>query len=330
MKKRGIVSFFILIFGFAALSLWLYTVVVKVGADLRPTSPYLEYGYYGVVLVFFFFFFLRPFFLVLLSPSFQMQPLRKVKKEDIVSVKEENYQNMRKMSQRLIQKKLVNTEHIEALKLQLRQPSPDFETRYQTMQDTIRNALDEDLKKDIRKIIITAARDTLYLTSLSQNKFVDVLVVIVNNFRLTKKIVVRCGFRPSYFKLVRFYINVAISSLIADGAQSIDLGSLLGSSIKGLTKPILGSLLDGTVNAFFMLRTGFLVRNFIFEDHRTEAKEIDLTRSALMEAVAAVPELTISTVIQPIVDVLKGTIITPTRDIFKKLFHDEGLEPSEE
>jgi hypothetical protein len=106
MKKRGIVSFFILIFGFAALSLWLYTVVVKVGTDLRPTSPYLEYGYYGVVLVFFFFFFLRPFFLVLLSPSFQMQPLRKVKKEDIVSVKEENYQNMRKMKWMKIGRKI--------------------------------------------------------------------------------------------------------------------------------------------------------------------------------------------------------------------------------
>ena len=142
-----------------------------------------------------------------------MQPLRKVKKEDIVSVKEENYQNMRKMSQRLIQKKLVNAEHIEALKLQLRQPSPDFETRYQTMQDTIRNALDEDLKKDIRKIIITAARDTLYLTSLSQ-KICRCISSNSQTFPTNKENCRTMWIPPSYFKLVRFYINVAISSLM--------------------------------------------------------------------------------------------------------------------
>ena len=50
----------------------------------------------------------------------------------------------------------------------------------------------------------------MYLTALSQNSFVDILVVVVNNFNMIKKIVIRCGFRPSYVKLMKLYFNVIL------------------------------------------------------------------------------------------------------------------------
>ena len=189
-----------------------------------------------------------------------------------------------------------------------------------SFQKVLVKVLNEDIKKDIRDIIIDSAKDTLYLTSLSQNGLVDALIVLVNNFRMLKKIVIRCGFRPSFFRLFKFYCNVGISSLVADGAEQIDIQSMLGSAVKSFAKPIIESLVSGGVNAFLMLRTGFLARNYIFLDAEEANGKEEATQGAILDATAALPELTIKSVLTPVANAVNNTIVNPTKTAVKTLF----------
>ena len=66
-------------------------------------------------------------------------------------------------------------------------------------------------RKNIDELVVNSAKDTLILTAMSQNGFVDFIVVLTNNFRMIKKIIVMCGFRPTFMRTLKLYINVFFS-----------------------------------------------------------------------------------------------------------------------
>ncbi len=331
MKKRNIVSLFLIIVGFSAFLLWILAKAYEVGGELTSISVYLEYFYYVAVSVIAYLLLVRPFLIVMFSPSFSLDIIsHKLTGEQKRRVIAKNYKQLRKYANRLVNKKLISDENIELVKNELKRKDGTLKEKYLSIKKLLDNITTKDLKKDIRKIVVNSARDTLYLTSLSQNGFIDVLVVVINNFRMLKRIVVRCGFRPSFLRLFKFYVNVSLSSLIADGSQKMDYNALLGNSLKGITKPIVGSLLDGLVNAFFMLRSGFLARNYIFDEFKDEKEKMNVMNSAFVEAAAALPELTVSSVLKPISDALVGTIVNPTKKVVKTLFSKEKEDILEE
>lgn len=321
MKKRNLVSCFVIIIGFIAFLLWVVSGAFKIGNNLKNINAYLQYFYYFTALVVIYYLLIKPFFTVMFAPSFSLERINKklegTQKKHVVA---NNYKKLRKLSSRLIKKKLVNSENKNLLKAELKRKDGTLVEKYTSLKNIIDKVINKDLKKDIREIVVNASKDTLYLTSLSQNSFIDVLIVVINNFRLLKKIVIRCGFRPSFFRLLKFYINVSFSALLADGAQKMDMNSVFGNTLKGLAKPVVGSLLDGSVNAFFMLRTGFLARNYILEECSDEDKKDEVRRSAFIDAAAALPELTINSIIAPVKDAIVGGVVNPTKKAVKELF----------
>ncbi len=321
MKKKNIISCLFIILGFVAFLLWVISSAFKIGNNLKEISVYLQYVYYVTALIVIYFLLIKPFLVVMFAPSFSLERINKTlegKQKKVVVAN--NYKKLRKLANRLIKKNLVNEENKKLLKNELKKKEGTLVEKYLSLKELIDNCINKNLKSDIRSIVINASRDTLYLTSISQNSFIDVLVVVINNFRLLKKIVLRCGFRPSFMRLLKFYINVSFSALIADGAQKIDVNSVFGNALKGLAKPVVGSLLDGTVNAFFMLRTGFLARNYILEEcDDTDSKE-SIRRSAFIDASAAIPELTVQTIIAPVTQAIMGGVVNPTKKAVKDLF----------
>lgn len=307
-----------------SLLLWVVSKAFVIGADLKEISIYLQYGYYVSVLVATYFLLVRPFLIVMFAPTFTLEDIsKKLEGKQKRSVIAKNYLNLRKYAKRLINKKLISDNNIILLKEELIKKEGTLVEKYLSLKKLLNDTTNKNIKKDIRKIIIETAKDTLYLSAISQNSFLDILIVIINNFRLLKKIVRRCGFRPSFFRLLKFYMNVSFSSLIADGSQKMDINSLFGSSLKGISKPIVGSLLDGVINSFFMLRSGFLAQHYIFEEYKDEKEKLNVMNSAFMEAAAALPELTVASIVKPISDAIIGTVINPTRYIVKKLFSKE-------
>ena len=321
MRKKNLIACTFIVLGFIAFLLWVVSSVFKIGNNLEEISVYFKYFYYFVALIVIYFLLVKPFLVVMFAPSFSLEKINKKlegkQKKKVVAT---NYKNLRKLANRMVKKNIVNEEKKELLKEELKKKEGNLVDKYTSLKSIVDECLNKDLKKDLRSIIINASKDTLYLTSISQNGFVDILVVVVNNFRLLKKIVVRCGFRPSFMRLFKFYINVSFSALIADGAQKMDVNNIFGGALKGLAKPVVGSLLEGSVNAFFMLRTGFLARNYILDECDDEESRSESRRSALIDASSALPELVVQSVITPVTQVVMNGVVNPTKKAVKDLF----------
>ena len=95
---------------------------------------------------------------------------------------------------------------------------------------------------------------------------------------------------------------------------------MLGSTINSIAKPVVGSLIDGTINAFFMLRTGFLAKGYFFSEYNNENEKDEIQNSAFLEATTALPELTIASIFSPLNNLFQKGIINPTKTAVNKLF----------
>ena len=321
-KDRNFISLVFIILGFVALLLWMVSLVFETATKIEAMEiPYLVYVYYVASVALIGYFVIYPFLVVMFSPTFSFHstvaPLKGTQKRKTI---ENHYNKMAKFAKKLMRKSRINAENCELLRAELNRKDLELAEKDTSLQKTLMHVLNKDIKKDIRAIIIDSSKDTLYLTSLSQNGLVDALIVAVNNFRMLKKIVVRCGFRPSFFRLFKFYCNVALSSLIADGAEKIDIQSMLGSAVKSFAKPLVESLVSGGVNAFLMLRTGFLASNYIFLDAEEANGKEQATQGAILDATAALPELTVRSVLTPVANAVNNTIVNPTKAAVKTLF----------
>jgi len=319
-KKKNFISLLIILLGLVGVVLWTMSLMIKTGARLEGKIPYIEYVYYVCASSLVLFLIVKPTLEVLFSPSYSLEILSKrlagTQKRKVVK---RNYKQLRRMSKRLIRKKLIDAKSISLLSDELSRKDKDLGVKYVDLKEAVDVVVNKSIKKDIKKIVVDSAKNTMYLTSLSQNNIVDIFIVLVTNFRMLKKIVTRCGFRPSFFRLLKFYINVSFHALIADGVQKIDLTTMFGDSIKGLAKPVVGSLLEGSVNAFFMLRSGFLAKNYIFEEYSDKNSREKITNSAFVEAASVLPDLTVETVVKPIVNTINNTVVSPTKKAVKKL-----------
>lgn len=319
-KGRNIISLIFILLGFVAFMLWIVSIVFDVANRIENLNiPYLVYVYYAAASAFIIYFIIHPFCSVLFAPTFNFKAsyiplLGKQSRKNV----EKHYKKMCKFSKRLIRYKSINEENVLLLKEELKKKNLELVEKDTSLQKLLQKIIVSDIQKDIKDIIISSSRDTMYLTALSQNGFVDALVVIVNNFRMLKKIVIRCGFRPSFFRLLKFYINVGVSSMLAEGLEKIDMSSLLGGSLNTIAKPLVGSVMNGAINALTMLRMGFLARNYIFINTKDEKEEA--VNGAFLEAIKVLPELVVKSVLTPITKAVSNTIVSPTKKVVKTLF----------
>ena len=160
------------------------------------------------------------------------------------------------------------------------------------------------IRKNIDELVVNSAKDTLILTAMSQNGFIDFIVVLSNNFRMIKKIIIMCGFRPTFTRTMKLYMNVFFSSLVADGAQKLEMSSLISSSLTGLSKIVVDSLGNGAVNALFMLRIGMLTKNYLYIDD-VKKKKFSLRNNSILEACKLFPSVIMSVVTSPIKSIAK-------------------------
>ena len=162
----------------------------------------------------------------------------------------------------------------------------------------------------------------MFLTAVSQSSFIDSLAVLVNNFKMVKKIVILCGFRPTFYRLAKLYINIIASSLIADGLQKLDVSALISTSIQGTGKVLTNSTINGITNAFFMLRTGMLARNYLYAKDPKRDK-ISLKNSAFIEASKLLPSF--------ISELIFGTVSNVISSIGKVFTKEKKeIDPEEE
>jgi len=271
----------------------LFSNVLDIGNSLSRTHISLEIIFYVVSGFLFFYLILSPLLTVLFAKNYS---IAKYCDEDI------NYSHVLiKRAKRLIEKGNLDEESKATLQECLKDTSKEGKNKLAQRMYIIYN---NQIKQNIDQLVIDSAKDTLVLTAMSQNGFVDFVVVLTNNFRMIKKIIQMCGFRPTFMRTMKLYANVFFSSLVADGAQKIEMSSLISSSLTGFSKVITNSLANGALNALFMLRVGMLAKNYLYCDD-IKKKKFSLRNNSIFEACKLFPSVVMSMITSPIKSVSK-------------------------
>lgn len=261
--------------------LMLLSSVLGVGERLRNISKYLEYGFYGLVVILVYVLILRPVHIILFSPSFSIEttldgPSRK------------NYRVYQKVTTRLLEQ-----DHIpEEVKAELRAVRKDYEQ----LNLVLNTVFNKHIKKEMNKIIRKNAKTVLVSTAISQNGRLDLYTVVVVNLKMIKELVYMAGFRPNMKNLSKLTINVFTTALIAEGLENMDLNDMLPNNVASwigeipLLKPIMSSFIQGVSNALLTLRIGIVTRKYLFSDAK-EITKAEIRRGALLEAAGMLPSV---------------------------------------
>ncbi len=139
-----------------------------------------------------------------------------------------------------------------------------------------------------------AAKTAFFATAVSQSPLVDAVTMLSVNFNLVRAIVERCGFRPPTVSLIRLYLRVMASALVAGGLEEMDLDALLagvlGSGAGGkVSSALIASAGQGVVNAFFTYRVGVMTKRLLCAEHGP-ADIARLRRASYGEALSLMKE----------------------------------------
>lgn len=291
------------------LCLYAFSRAIEIGQILSNKNEWLAVTFYVTLIIVVYFLILRPVITVLFAPYYSIGKF--------VDDNPKNNSGIRKKAIALIKNNVLDKTTEEVLMNALNHK--DKKVLSQRMNIIYNN----QIKQKIDEIVISSAKETMFLTAVSQSSFFDSLAVLVNNFKMVKKIVVLCGYRPSFFRLAKLYINIVASSLIADGLQKIDISALISTSIQGTGKILTNSTLNGVTNAFFMLRTGMLARNYLYAIDPKKDK-INLKNSAFVEASKLIPSF--------ISELIFGTVsnvVSSIGKVFTKDKKDKDIEEEE-
>lgn len=290
------------------LCLYAYSEAIEIGSNLGKNNDWLAVLYYVALILVLYFLLLKPVITILFAPYYSISKF--------VDEDSKNDSGIRKKALALIKNNVLDKTQEEVLMNALNHK--DKKVLSQRMNIIYNN----QIKQKIDEIVISSARDTMFLTAVSQSSFIDSLAVLVNNFKMVKKIVILCGFRPTFYRLAKLYINIIASSLIADGLQKLDVSALISTSIQGTGKVLTNSTINGITNAFFMLRTGMLTRNYLYAKDPKKDK-ISLKNSAFVEASKLLPSF--------ISELIFGTVSNVISSIGKVFTKEKKeIDPEEE
>lgn len=257
--------------------------VLDLGEKLRNIHPYVEYAFYGVSAILFIILFIRPLFMIIFAPSFSLDELFSEEENA-----KKNYSMYKKVAKNLMEEDIISDEE--------KQKITDSLDDVLELKKTLSNIFDETIKKELNKMIISHAETVFLSTAISQNGKLDAIAVITINLKLIKNLVLKCGFRPSYYSLGKLSVNVLSTAIIAESLEDMNFSELFPSTGVNalaeipLLKTITGSFAQGVGNALLSLRVGIIARNYLFMNIKG-LKKNEIRKLAFGEAVILLPRV---------------------------------------
>lgn len=276
---------------------------IEIGNNLNNIHEFLDIVFYVLLGIVLYFLLLKPLFIVLFAPYYSIK-----------NIENNSYIKNKKLAINLIKRNILDEKTNIELNISLN--SKDHEE----LNNKIKEIYNIKIKKIINDLVIKSSKETMFLTALSQSGTFDSLVVLINNFRLIKKIIVVCGFRPNLFRLVKLYLNILASTFIAEGLEKFDISSLISSSIQGTGKILTNSAFNGVSNAFLMLRVGMLTKLYLYADDPKKEK-ITLKNNAITEATKLLPSF-----ISELVFGSVNTVVSSIGKVFSKEKKEKVIE----
>lgn len=258
--------------------------ILDIGSRLRNISEYLEYGFYGFMVLFIIFGIIRPIVIIVRSPSLSIATATDTTHDEAVRI----YKRVAKVI-------VKNNDLPEEQKIML--------VNYHNPDELLFNisyVFEKTIKKQMNGIIITNAKTVMISTAICQNGKFDMMTVFAVNLRMIKQMVTTCGFRPSMKNLSKLTLNVFATALIADGLENLTINDVMPrSALNAISEiPMLGKILesfiDGAANALLTCRIGCVCRRYLYSDGAVVTKE-DIRRNAYKETLLLIPQVTWAT-----------------------------------
>jgi uncharacterized membrane protein YcjF (UPF0283 family) len=273
------------------MTLFVVSCIVQLYQFAYSFHPYAGYATVALLFLILFIFVIRPIVVALATPSFTLDV---VDVESARKVTAKNYRSLKKVATNLIGADYVSDEAKEKIK--------NVMNNRKLLNKVLKEVYDKEISNRINKIINETSSKILLTTAISQNSRFDTMTVITMNIRMIMRIVITCGYHPTYPRLAKLIIKVFRNAVIAYTLQSIGLDRLISQGIQALSKGIIpfigdligkvaGSVIDGSANALLTLRIGILTRKYLYKEfdiqamikNPDEANEIIL-KEAIIEA----------------------------------------------
>ncbi len=252
--------------------------ILSVGDRLSGVHPYLTYGFYGIAAVLTYVLIINPLRIIFLAPTFTIEAL-----DDKAS------QKVYKKAAKTMLKLDIITEEERAL---LTTHIKDGEN----LDQALRTVFNGEIKKEVDRIIVSHSQSVLITTAISQNGNLDMLAVIIANIRMIKNITKTCGFRPGFYRMAKLSVNVAVTAMIAEGLEDIDINEALPSRFSETIKEIpvvrtmTNSVFQGISNGMLTCRIGIVTRKYLFQENQLKSTR-DIRLSAYKESFKLMPKI---------------------------------------
>lgn len=263
MKKNKVFWICIGIGAVIVILLMLIGNMISIGdkiAKVNYTLSVIFYVFSGIVI---YFLIVNPILIIVFSPTFKIP----TSLEDSKKAR----RTYKKVAKNLLKKGNLNKSSIVNLNNGLKNKD--------TLRLELNKVYNNDIKKEINKIIIRHAKRVMISTAISQNSKMDMGTMLVVNIKMIKEIVEKCGFRPSYKNLGKLAVNVLGTALITEGIEDLDFNEVFPTASTSILndipflKTLTGSLVQGISNAFLTLRIGVITRKYLFNDSPIKSKK---------------------------------------------------------
>ncbi len=230
--------------------------VITVGDRLIVIHPFLAYGFYAIALVLTYILILNPLRIIFLAPTFTIDALDE----------QENRKTYRRAAKTLLKLDYLADEERTLLESHLKDD--------ENIDAAIKTVFQGSIRKEVDTIIVKNAQTVLMTTAISQNGNLDMFAVIFSNLKMIKDITRRCGFRPGYFRLAKLSLNVAVTAMIAEGLEDIDINEAFPTRMSETIKEIpvvrtmTNSIFQGISNGMLTCRIGIVTRKYLFQENR--------------------------------------------------------------
>ena len=236
--------------------------ILVIGSKLGWASPSLEFAFYGFVVIVFVWLIAAPLLGMLAKPVLAL--------DDVTSGKSRaNSRQLKKVARQLVDSGTLTKPCHDALRDALCRGSSLLVSYAENGKKEVPGPLPAAIaaqRETAVDVIRNHAVMVFVATAVSQSGRLDAFAVLATNVRLVRLLVRHFGYRPPLPTLVRIYAQICVASFIADELDDLNVDGILGhvgfgaaAAIPGMGL-IVNSWFDGTVNALFTLRIGFVTR----------------------------------------------------------------------
>jgi len=154
------------------------------------------------------------------------------------------------------------------------------------------------LNGEAEKIIRSNASRVFIATTISQNGSLDAIFMLIHMTKMVWQVASLYHQRPGIGKLIKIYINVLATLFLTRSLEDLELldeqlepmislmfGSVLTSLVPGVQTAVnllLNSAIQGSANAYLLLRVGLMAQEFIINEETVDKRKI--RKSATLRA----------------------------------------------